>query len=317
MVANGFASWSVWISFSIFLVIALSIDAKVMHSEKFSPHASAKKALYWTFFWIASALIFNLLLWLFLLETNPTIANQKALNFLTGYIIEKSLSIDNLFVFYLVFSQFHIPPKYQQRVFSYGIWGAVIMRLGLILAGSYLVNRFHWLLYLMGVFLVFTGIKMMFMKKDEENLKSNRIYNFLTRSFRITHEFSGESFFIRKNNLWYATPLFIAVIFIEISDIIFAFDSIPAIFAITTDPFIVWTSNIFAILGLRALYFCLSAAVQRLRFLKYGIALILIFIGGKMVVEPWLALSVSFSLFVIVSILLLFTFISITAKSKR
>lgn len=316
MVANGFATPTIWISFSIFLIIALTVDALVMRNEKLGPQTSIKKALFWTIFWVACALIFNLLLWFYLLETNPSIANSTALNFLTGYVIEESLSIDNLFVFYLIFSQFHIPLRYQKRVFSYGIWGAIIMRLTLILAGAYLLNRFHWLFYVMGAFLLVTGIRMMLMRNEEKDLSTSTVYNLLTRFLRLTHEFSGQRFFIRKNKLLYATPLFVALVFIEISDIIFALDSIPAIFAITRDPFIVWSSNIFAILGLRSLYFCLSAAIERLAYLKYGIALILIFVGGKMVIEPWFEISVNSTLIVVSTILLLFSFISVMAKPK-
>lgn len=271
-----------------------------------------RSAIRWTIFWVTSALIFNALLWCYYRYTADIfLANKKGLEFLTGYLIEKSLSVDNLFVFYLVFHQFHIPPHYQRRVFNYGIWGAIIMRLGIIMLGVWLVTHFHWILYLMGAFLVLTGVRMCFADEIEKDLSKKMIMKIAKRFFRVTHQIENERFFVKKEHLWYATPLFIALIFIEVSDLIFAFDSIPAIFAITTDPFIVWTSNIFAILGLRALYFLLSGMVQQLHLLKYGIALILVFVGAKMLLEPWLQLSVGISLLVIVGILVLFSWLSV------
>lgn len=271
-----------------------------------------RSAIRWTLFWITSALIFNALLWCYYRYTaDLTLANKKGLEFFTGYLIEKSLSVDNLFVFYLVFQQLNIPPHYQRRVFNYGIWGAIMMRLGIIMVGVWLVMRFHWILYLMGAFLVLTGLKMCFAKEIEKDLSKKMVMRMAKRFFRVTHQIESENFFVKKEKYWYATPLFIALIFIEVSDLIFAFDSIPAILAITTDPFIVWTSNIFAILGLRALYFLLSGMVQQLRLLKYGIALILVFVGFKMLIEPWLQLSVGISLMVIIGILVLFSWLSV------
>jgi tellurite resistance protein TerC len=222
----------------------------------------------------------------------------------------------------MIFNQFRIPPAYQHRIFSYGIWSAIIFRLILILLGSWLVTRFHWLIYIMGIFLLLTGIKMFFASKEKNDLYSSWLYQAIKRWFRITDKFDGQKFFVRKPShagvpVLYATPLFIALIFIEFSDLVFAFDSIPAIFAITRDPFIVWTSNIFAILGLRALYFLLSGMVTRFHLLKYGIALILVFVGLKMISEPWVHVSVEFSLGVIFIILLSFTVLSIKIKQRK
>ncbi|TAK75731.1 MAG: TerC/Alx family metal homeostasis membrane protein [Gammaproteobacteria bacterium] len=292
----------VWIGFSLFLIIALSLDTFVLHRSSRTDAPSMRTALCWTLIWIGTALIFNVLIWFF----NP----QKALEFFAGYLIEKSLSIDNLFAFYMIFHQFRIPAAYQQRIFSIGIWSAIILRLLLILGGTWLVTHFHWMLYLMGAFLVLTGLKMGLMHEKEKDLTETSLIHFMKRFMRITHEIHGNHFFIRKDAKLYATGLFLALVFIEISDIVFAFDSIPAIFAVTMDPFIVWSSNIFAILGLRALYFLLAGMVTRFHLLKYGIALILIFVGSKMLIEPWVHVSVLVSLSVIIGILLLFTYLS-------
>lgn len=306
-----------WTGFSIFLLIALSIDTFLLQEKHVRSQESMRAILYWTLGWVSLAFLFNGLLWLYLYCTaDLVIANQKALEFLTGYLIEKSLSVDNLFVFYIVFHHFRIPARLQQRVLSYGIWGAIIMRLLLILLGVWIVKQFHWMLYLMGLVLFFTGIKIMFVEEKEKDLAETWIIKAIKRVMRVTHEFHENHFFIRKNGLLFATPLFVALIFVEISDLVFAMDSIPAIFAITRDPFIVWTSNIFAILGLRALYFLLAGMVNRLTFLKYGIALILVFVGFKMVSEPWFKIPTSASLGIIAAILLIFAIISVK-RSKN
>lgn len=313
-----------WVSFCIFLIIALTIDSafarKCDARGKLIP-VSIKSATIWTLVWVSSALLFNLLLWLYLRETTTVaIANGKALDFLTGYLIEKSLSIDNLFAFYMIFTQLSIPDIYQKRVFTYGIISAIIMRLALILLGSWLISHFHWILYLLGLFLLLTGIKMIFAASISEEqhkpLAESKLFQWLSRHVRLTHEFQGSKFFIMKNKLRYATPLFLALIFIELTDVVFAFDSIPAIFAITTDPFIVWTSNIFAILGLRALYFIIVGVVKKIHLLKYGIALILVFIGLKMLIEPWLKIPVSISLLVVAGLIFVFTALSFMIRER-
>lgn len=313
-VANG---W-MWFGFTVFLIFALSVDTFILNKKHARPHASMRAAVIWTLIWITSALIFNVLLWLYLYETQPSAyAHKKALDFLTGYLIEKTLSLDNLFVFYMIFSQLHIPVASQQRVFSYGIWSAIVLRLIIILLGSWLVSEFHWVLYVMGVFLLFTGFKIFFAEEKEKDIADSVVLKLIRRFFRVTKELEGEHFFIKKEKFWYATPLFITLIFIEISDIIFAVDSIPAIFAITQDPFIVWSSNIFAILGLRAMYFLLARAADTFHLLKYGIALILLFVGAKMVVEPWIDITVGESLAVIASILIVFTILSLRERHAR
>lgn len=315
---QSIANTWVWIGFTIFVIFALSLDTFFLNKNHLRPHQSMSAALRWTCIWIASAFIFNILLWIYLYEGHGAdFANTKGLEFLAGYLIEKSLSVDNLFAFYMVFKQFRIPVAYQQRVFSYGIWSAIIMRLGLIMIGTWLIIKFHWIIYLMGAFLLLTGIKMCFAHEKEKDLADTLVIKIIGKCIRLTSEIHGNHFFIIKNGLRYATPIFIALIFIEISDLIFAFDSIPAIFAITTDPFIVWSSNIFAILGLRALYFLLAGLIERFQLLKYGIALILVFVGSKMLVEPWIHITVSFSLSVVISILLLFTLLSMRQIQRQ
>lgn len=314
---NTISNVWIWIGFSIFLVIALCIDTFALKKHA-RPHESMRASIYWTLVWITCALIFNGLLWIYLYySASVPIANQKALEFLAGYVIEKSLSVDNLFTFYMIFHQFRIPIAYQQRIFSIGIWSAIILRLLLILFGAWLVMNFHWVLYLMGAFLLLTGIKMCFAEEKEKDLAETLIIRFIKRFFRVTNEIHAHQFFIRKNLKLYGTGLLLALIFIEISDIVFALDSIPAIFAITTDPFIVWSSNIFAILGLRALYFLLAGMVNRFHMLKYGIALILVFVGSKMLIEPWIHISVLLSLGVVVGILLLFTWLSLRGSKRQ
>ncbi|HLB42124.1 MAG TPA: TerC/Alx family metal homeostasis membrane protein [Gammaproteobacteria bacterium] len=315
---HNIANIWMWIGFSVFLVSALFIDTVVLGKKYLGPHTSIKASLYWTMAWIICALIFNALLWLDLYLTSTiSMANQKSLEFFAGYLIEKSLSIDNLFAFYVIFHQLHIPTIYQQRIFAIGIWSAIVLRLLLILFGVWLITQFHWILYAMGVFLFFTGIKMFFVEEHEKDLAETWIIKIIKRFMRVTTDIQGKHFFISKNKLLYATPLFLGLIFIEISDIVFAFDSIPAIFAITTDPFIVWTSNIFAILGLRALYFLLAGMVYRLHMLKHGIALVLVFVGIKMLIAPWINISVMWSLSSIISILVIFSVLSVKYRKQE
>lgn len=310
--------WAVWVCFSLFLIIALSIDTFVVNKKHIGPDQSIRAALIWTSIWVACALIFNFLLWVYVSRhVNLAIANEVALNFFTGYLIEKSLSLDNLFAFYLIFHQFHIPTAYQRRVFSYGIWSAIVLRLLLILTGSWLIQHFHSALYIMGAFLLLTGIKMCFTDEEEKELATSPLFVFLKRFLRLTHEFNKEKFFIKKGTLLYATPLMVALVFIELTDLVFAFDSIPAIFAITTDPFIVWTSNIFAILGLRAMYFLLVGMVKQFYLLKYAIALILVFVGSKMLIAPWIKIPTQWSLLVIVSLLVVFSLVGFLSRKIK
>ena len=304
-------TWWMWLLFFAIIAIALMVDIVVFKGRK-AHNVSLKEATVWTTVWIVLALLFNLCLWWYLSEgIHSPLAVKKALEFLTGYILEKSLSVDNIFVFLIIFHYFVIPPEYQRRVLLYGVIGAIAMRLVIIVFGIYLISKFHWILYIFGLILALTGVKMLFFSKREPDLGKNPILKWMRKHCKITTELHGERFFIRKNTILYATPLFLALVLIEISDLIFAIDSIPAVFAITKDSFIVFTSNIFAILGLRALYFVFAHMANRFRLLKYGVAIILVFIGLKMLAAYWFEIPVLITLSVIVGILLLSAILSI------
>ena len=288
-----------WGVFIAFVLVMLVLDLFVFGGNK-AHKVSVKEAAIWSLVWFSLALLFNAALWWHLNGTvGPEVADGKALEFFTGYLIEKSLSVDNVFVFLLIFSAFHVPPEYQRRVLIYGVLGAIIMRAMMILAGAWVVREFSWVLYLFGVFLVITGGRMLVMAEKEPDLEKNPVLKFARRHLRISEEGHGEKFSVKKDGVRYFTPLFLVLIMIEVSDLVFAVDSIPAIFAITTDPFIVFTSNIFAIMGLRALYFLLADVADRFHLLKYGLAMVLVFIGSKMLIVPWYHVPVQASLAVI------------------
>ena len=250
--------------------------------------------------WVSLALLFNGGLWWYLNGTaGPEIANQKALEFFSGYLIEKALSVDNVFVFLLIFSAFQVPIQYQRRVLIYGVLGAIVMRAVMIMAGAWVVSEFSWVLYLFGAFLLITGMRMLVAADAEPDVANNPVLRFARRHLRVADGDHGERFFVAKGGLRYVTPLFLVLILIEVTDLVFAVDSIPAIFAITTDPFIVFTSNLFAIMGLRALYFLLVDVADRFHMLKYGLAMVLVFIGAKMLIMPWYHVPVEASLLVV------------------
>jgi tellurite resistance protein TerC len=268
--------------------------------------------------WCALTLTFAGLLWWYLNgEFGPEIARRKTLEFLTGYLIEQSLSIDNMFVFVMIFGYFAIPPELQRRVLLYGVLGAIVMRGAMILAGVWLVSQFAWLLYVFGVFLIITGIKMLVFAHQQPDLDKNPILRWIHSHLRVTDEFRGDRFFVMKKGRHWATPMFLVLVLIEASDLMFAVDSIPAIFAITTDPFIVFTSNIFAIMGLRALYFLLADMADRFHLLKYGLAIVLVFIGAKMTLMPWLHMPVEWSLAVVGGIILTSVLLSLVLTRKE
>jgi len=268
---------SFWIGFVVFVLVMLSLDLFVFH--KHNTVVKVKEALLWSLFWILLAVIFNAGVWHFMDKV-------KALEFLTGYLIEESLSIDNLFVFIMIFGYFKIEPKFQHKILFWGIIGAIVMRAVFIFAGVALIERFNWVMYLFGAFLVYTGVKMIFEKEDSEfNPNQNVIIRGFKKIFPVTDDMSHPHFFIRKDKILYATPFFIVLLFIEISDLIFAVDSIPAVLSVSKDIFIVYTSNIFAILGLRSLYFALSGIMDYFHYLKYALSGILSFIGIKMCVN--------------------------------
>lgn len=271
----------------------------------------AKKAFYWVAFWIGLALCFNVGIYFFM-------GKEKALEFLAGYIIEQSLSIDNLFLFIIVFSSFGIKSEYQKRVLNYGIAGAIVLRLIFIVLGVTIVNMFHWVLYVFGIILVISGIKMMFKHEENENYKESKVIKLLGKIIPVTDTLEGEKFFVRKNKVLYATPLLAILILIEFTDILFAIDSIPAIFSITTDVFIVYSSNIFAILGLRSMYFVLIKLHEKFKYVKYGVALILTFTGIKLSVLFFdFKIPIELSLGIIFTILAGSIIISMALSKKR
>lgn len=301
---HSIATLSLWVNFFIFVLGVFSVDLFLLNRNK-SHKVTTREAFTWTIIWISSALLFNGVLWIYLKSSHGVlIANQKAFEFFTGYLIEESLSFDNMFVFILIFNFFVVPEKYQRRVLLYGVIGAIIMRFIMIFAGVWIINQFHWVLYLFGFFLIYTGMKMFFIAEQKSDLSKNTLLIWLRSRLRVTDHFHQEKFFIRKNQLLYVTPLFLALIFVEISDLIFALDSIPAIFSITRDPFIVFTSNIFAILGLRSIYFLLANMARKFELLKYGIALVLVFIGIKILLEHWVQLPILLVLSIVSVILL-------------
>jgi tellurite resistance protein TerC len=288
-----------WAAFIGFVLVMLALDLFVLGGRK-AHKVGVKEAALWSLAWFSLALVFNAGLWWYLSGTvGQDIADRKALEFLTGYLIEKSLSVDNVFVFLLIFSSFHVAAEYQRRVLVFGVLGAIVMRAAMILAGAWLVREFSWVLYLFGAFLVFSGIRMLVMAEKESDLKQNPVLKFARRHLRISEGEHGEKFSVMQNGVRYFTPLFLVLILIEASDLIFAVDSIPAIFAITTDPFIVFTSNIFAIMGLRALYFLMADVADRFHLLKYGLAMVLTFIGAKMLIMPWYHVPVAASLAIV------------------
>ncbi|MCC5790983.1 MAG: TerC/Alx family metal homeostasis membrane protein [Legionellaceae bacterium] len=308
------STWWVWLIFLLFILGIVALDLLCLGGGK-RHKVSTKEALLWTLIWITLALFFNASLWFYLAHQYDTVvANQKSLEFLTAYLIEKSLSVDNIFVFVMIFKYFHIPLEHQRRLLLFGVLGAIVMRLTLILFGLWLVETFDWIFYFFGLLLVISAIKMLTIREQKDNLDRNLIMRATNLFFRTTHETAQGAFFIKKNNLLYLTPLFMALIFIESSDLIFAIDSIPAVFAITRDPFIAFTSNVFAILGLRALYFLLANLNQQFYVLKYGLACILILIAIKMFLHQVVVIPVFITLLLVMSILLLSIILSLLFK---
>lgn len=294
---------ALWAGFLAFVVVMLALDLCVFGAGK-AHKVSIKEAATWSLVWFLLAIGFNAGLWWHLQgSVGAAVADQKALEFLTGYLIEKSLSVDNVFVFLMIFSAFHVPPEYQRRVLIYGVLGAIAMRIVMIMLGSWVVQEFKWVLYIFGFFLFATGIKMMIPSDKKPDLENNWVIKVARKYLRVTSENHGERFMVRKNGVGYFTPLFLVLILIEMSDLVFAVDSIPAIFAITTDPFIVATSNIFAIMGLRALYFLLADIAERFHLLKYGLAIVLTFIGIKMLIMPWFHMPVAVSLSIVIGVI--------------
>ena len=300
-----------WCGFAAIVILLLLVDLLLVGGGK-QHKVSLKEAAVWSLIWIGVALLFNGAIWWYLdANAGRELANQKAMEFFTGYLIEKALAVDNVFVWLMLFGYFAIPGELQRRVLLYGVLGAILMRTGMIFGGSWLISQFHWVLYLFGAFLVLTGAKMLWMADQEPDLASNPLLRWLRGHLKVTDRLHGEKFFVWQQGVRYVTPLFLVLILVEISDVIFAVDSIPAIFAITTDPFIVLTSNIFAIMGLRAMYFLLADFADRVVLLKYGLAVILLFIGAKMLLIDWVHIPIGLSLGVVALILIVSMLLSL------
>jgi tellurite resistance protein TerC len=306
-----------WAAFIAFVLVMLVLDLFVFGGSK-AHKVSVKEAAAWSLVWFSLALLFNAGLWWYLGGTvGQEIADRKALEFFTGYLIEKSLSVDNVFIFLLIFSSFHIAAEYQRRVLIFGVLGAIVLRAVMILAGAWVVREFSWVLYFFGAFLVVTGMRMLVMAEKEPDLEKNPVLKFARRHLRISDGQHGEKFSVMKDGVRYFTPLFLVLVLIEVSDLVFAVDSIPAIFAITTDPFIVFTSNIFAIMGLRALYFLMADVADRFHLLKYGLAMVLTFIGTKMLIAPWYHVPVAASLAIVAVLIGTSVIASLIATRKK
>jgi tellurite resistance protein TerC len=293
------ASGPMWAGFVGFVLLMLALDLFVFGGNK-AHKVGVKEAGLWSLAWVSMAMLFNGGLWWYLKTTaGADVADQKALEFLSGYLIEKALSVDNIFVFLMIFTAFQVPQQYQRRILVYGVLGAIVMRAVMIGAGAWVVSEFSWVLYVFGAFLLLTGMRMLVAADREPDVQQSPILRFARRHLRVAAGDHGEKFFVTKNGVRHVTTLFLVLVLIEATDLVFAVDSIPAIFAITTDPFIVFTSNLFAILGLRALYFLLVDMADRFHLLKYGLAMVLTFIGTKMLIMPWYHMPVQASLTVV------------------
>lgn len=306
-----------WIFFVASVLVALFVDFVVLRKQG-AHEVSVKEAINWSLVWVGLSLAFNALFWWAVKDStgDSDLATTKSLEFLTGYLIEKSLAVDNIFVFLMIFTYFSVPPAYQKRVLMYGIIGAIVLRTIMILVGSWLIAQFHWILYVFGAFLLITGIKMWWAAGQEPDLESNPALKLLRKVMPVSDNFDGERFFTVKRGKRLATPLLLVIALVGITDVIFAVDSIPAIFAITSDPFIVLTSNIFAILGLRAMYFLLAAMATKFHLLSYGLAVVLSFIGVKMMLIDIYKIPVLVSLGVVVAILALTMVLSVRTAPK-
>ena len=299
-------TWT-WVGFILFVLALLAIDLGVFHRK---PHeVTIREALAWSGVWILLALLFNLGVYYW---RGP----EPALAFLTGYLIEKSLSVDNIFVFLLIFTYFRVPPRYQHQVLFWGILGALVMRAILIVLGLSLLQRFHWVIYLFGAFLILTGVKMALEKDKEIHPERNPALRLFRRLAPVTDDYRGAKFFVKQGGRYFATPLFIALLAVETTDLVFAVDSIPAILAITLDPFIIYTSNVFAILGLRALYFALAGVMKLFHHLRYGLSAILVFVGAKMLLADFYKIPVGVALGAVAGILIISVIASMAFPRK-
>ncbi|MDD0814745.1 TerC family protein [Curvibacter sp. HBC28] len=306
-----------WLTFGAVVLVSLFIDFVVLRKQG-AHDMGVKEALNWSLVWIGLSFVFNGLLWWAVKDTTGSteVANTRSLEFLTGYLIEKSLAVDNIFVFLLIFTYFAVPSPFQKRVLMIGIIGAIVLRTVMILVGGWLLSEFHWVLYVFGAFLLLTGVKMWWAAGKEPSLDDNPALKLLRRLLPVSKHYDGENFWTVENGKKIATPLFMVICLIALTDVIFAVDSIPAIFAITSDPFIVLTSNVFAILGLRAMYFLLAAVANKFHLLNYGLAVILMFIGAKMCLIDVYKVPVFVSLGVVVGILVLTMVLSLRTAER-
>jgi tellurite resistance protein TerC len=294
--------------FNVFIVLMLALDLGIIQKKAHFP--SMKEALGWTAVWVSLAILFGLFIWY-------ERGSVKALEFYTGYVVEEALSVDNVFVFIVIFSYFSVPKHAQHKVLFWGILGAIIFRAIFIVAGAALISQFHWIIYLLGAFLIFTAIKLAVQRETEVHPEHNPLIRLARKLFPVTKDYVGEKFFILQNGKRFATPLFLVLLMVESTDIAFATDSIPAIFAITQDTFIIYTSNIFAILGLRSLYFVVAGFMKEFRYLKYGLSIVLGFIGVKMLIEPWYQIPILSSLAAIFIIIAASIVLSILHPDKK
>ncbi len=297
-----------WIAFNLFIFIAIALDLRVFHRH---PHKiEIREAFLASFGWISVSVLFGVGMLYF---RGP----QPALEFFTGYLIEKALSVDNLFLFLVIFRAFAVDERLQHRLLEWGVVGALVMRGAMIALGAELIAHFSWVMYVLGTFLVYAGARILFIHRGDIHPEQSAIVRFASRHLRVSHEYYGEHFFVRNEGRLFATPLFLVLLVVEITDVTLAVDSIPAVFGITRDPFIVYTSNVLAILGLRALYFLLAGVIDRLRFLDEGLAIVLVFIGGKMIGERWLHIPVAVSLGVVGGLLLMALLASVLVPPKK
>lgn len=299
---------SAWIGFHVFVFLMLALDLGVFHKK--DKAISVKESLYWTFAWVAMAMLFNAGVYHFMGAT-------PAYEFLTCYILEKSLSVDNIFVMTIIFGYFKVQPEYQHRVLFWGILGALVMRILFIVGGVSLIAKFHFILYFFGAFLVYTGIKMLFSGEDEVDPEKDVVYKFAKKYFRMTPDFHGNHFFVTMDGVRHMTPLFMVLLIIESTDVIFALDSIPATLSVSKNSFIAYTSNIFAILGLRSLYFAFAGVVSLFRYLTYALSAVLVFIGVKMLIEHWYQISTGLSLMIVLGTIGISILASILIPEKK
>jgi tellurite resistance protein TerC len=297
-----------WAGFTVFVLAMLALDLFVFNRK--AHVVKTREALIWSLVWISLALVFNFLIY-------QKFGKQHALEFLTGYLIEKALSVDNLFVFLVIFSYFAVPLKLQHRVLFWGILGALLMRAVFIFMGAVLIQKFHWIMYLFGGFLVYTGFKLLVQKGEEVHPEKNPVIKLFKKFIPVVEHYQTHHFIVKEGAKWFATPLLLVLVVVETTDVVFAVDSIPAIFAVTTDPFIVYTSNIFAILGLRALFFLLSGMMGKFHYLKYGLGLVLAFVGVKMVIVDFYKMPIGISLGVIASLLGLSILVSLKSPPVK